>query len=584
MAILCEGTHIKKEYDYRLILKDVNFQINQGECIGIVGNNGAGKTTLANIIAGKLSPDEGHIKWRDRGYTIGYLKQSTHYTEEAFYSLVTQHDTKNIQHFLEMSQKLGVDSSMDMHASRLSKLSGGEKTKLALSQIWATNPSILILDEPTNHMDYEGVTWLIEALQKYRGTTILISHDRYFMDKVCHRMMEIEDGIATTYKGNYTTYAKEKQFRYESQLHLYQEQEKYRACLKKDIKQLNDWAAKGHRDSTKKAKSASASKMGLKEKYRARAKKKDKLVKSRIKKLEKAMVEGVDKPKEEQKITFHFNANARHARVLEATDLSVSFQDKRLFTDSSFYIKSGEKVALFGRNGCGKTTLIRLILDEMKPTHGRLQVSPSLKVAYLSQDVGELYMTSTVLEYFSYTNRKEQGVTRTLLTNMGFSLDMLYTKVKDLSVGEKTRLKIASMVLSDNNVLILDEPTNHLDLHTREMLEKTLGDYQGTIIVVSHDRYFLEKLCDKVLYFQEGKIKRSEYDFMSYMKRLEEPVAVGDKNMDNGIEKLEEQRMIIENRITTLLGRLGMLSPDSEEYQQLDDEFQKLILDKKALQ
>lgn len=579
MSILLKATHIKKEYNDRLILKDVNFHIVTGECVGIVGNNGAGKTTLVNIIADQLSMDEGQLLWHDKTHTIGYLRQSTYYTEQAFETLVTEHDSSHIQNFFETSHKLGMNTPMDMHENRLSKLSGGEKTKLALSQIWATNPSVLILDEPTNHMDYEGVQWLIKALHQFHGTVILISHDRYFMDQVCKRVIEIEEGIATSYKGNYTAYYEEKKFRHESQLHQYREQEKYRAALNRDIQQLNEWAAKGHRDSTKKQKSLSTSKKGLKEKYRARAKKKDKLVKSRIKKLEKSLVEGLTKPMEEQKITFHFNTASKSSKVLEADNLGITFDNNILFTNSSFYVKSGEKIALFGKNGCGKTTLIKLILDEIYPSSGHLCISPSIKIAYLSQDVGELGTDITVLDYFSYKNRKEQGITRTLLTNMGFTKKMMYTKVKDLSVGEKTRLKIASMVLSDNNILILDEPTNHLDLHTREMLEKTLGDYKGTIIMVSHDRYLLEKLCDKVLYFKDDKIMRSEYTFKTYMERKETPTSSHDQVQKDLIKR----GMIIENRITTILGELSRLTPESQAYQTLDEEFSLLIKEKQTL-
>ncbi|QUI21193.1 ABC-F type ribosomal protection protein [Vallitalea pronyensis] len=579
MSLLLKANHIKKEYQDRLILKDVNFHIVTGECVGIVGNNGAGKTTLVNIIADDISMDDGQLMWHDKTHTIGYLRQSSYYTEESFNALVNAHDASHIQNFFETSHKLGMDTTMDMNQTRLSKLSGGEKTKLVLSQIWATNPSVLILDEPTNHMDYDGVQWLIKALHQFVGTVILISHDRYFMDQVCQRIIEIEEGLTTSYKGNYTAYYEEKKFRRESQLRQYQEEEKYRKALDRDIKQLHEWAEKGHRDSTKKQKNSTSSKMGLKEKFRARAKKKDKAVKSRVKKLEKSRVEGVVKPKEEQTITFHFNPTSKSAKVLEADNLAMTFHDKVLFSNSSFYVKSGEKIALFGKNGCGKTTLIKLILDEIVPTSGHLRVNPNLKVAYLSQDVGDMDKDLRVVEYFSYHNNKEQGLTRTLLTNMGFTKKMMVTKVKDLSVGEKTRLKIASMVLSDNNILILDEPTNHLDLHTREMLEKTLSDYNGTIIMVSHDRYLLEKLCDKVLYFKDNRIMRSEYTFKAYMTR-KETKSIPQEQIDQDLTK---RRMIIENRITTILGELSHLASDSEAYQNLDKEFKRLIKEKQSL-
>ncbi|GMQ61554.1 ribosomal protection-like ABC-F family protein [Vallitalea maricola] len=569
MLLLLKCINIKKEFKDRIILENINFHVEMGDRIAIVGNNGAGKTTLANIITGNLNQDSGQLIWHKKNIKIGYLHQSTYYTQGEFNHMVITSDKIGISDFFHTSRELGVDNIEDYNTLRLENLSGGEKTKLALAKIWAQKPEFLILDEPTNHMDYEGVRWLITNIKKYEGTIVIISHDRYFMDQVCNRVIEIEGGIANCYKGNYSAYYTEKKKRYESQLHQYQVQEKNKEAIKKEIIRLKQWSSKGHRDSTKKD--------GYKEKYRVRAKKKDKQVKSKIKKIEKLRYEGIEKPQEEQKITFQFNNNSKSNKVLEANNIGKRFDDKSLFENSSFYIKSKEKIGLYGRNGCGKTTLIKAILNEIKLDDGEIYLSPSTKIAYLSQDVGEMNIDKTVIQFFDIDDYQVRGTLQTLLANMGFTKKMVNTKIKNLSVGEKTRVKIAYMIMMENNVLILDEPTNHLDLNSREMLEKTLGDYQGTIIIVSHDRYLLEKLCDKVLIFEDGKIYRKEDSFKEHMLKLENR----DKRCNKKVN--QEKLIIVENRIAKILGELSLLNVQDERYTILDEEFKLLIQEKKDL-
>ena len=570
MGLLLKCLNIKKEFGDRVILKDVSFHIEKGERVAIVGNNGAGKTTMANIITGALEYDGGSLLWHEDNVKIGYLHQSSYYSQDEFEDMI-QGEKDEIQEFFHTSKELGIEKIDQWNQSRLKNLSGGEKTKLAIARIWAEKPGLLILDEPTNHMDYEGIKWLIGELDKYNGTIILISHDRYFMDKTVERIIEIEDGIAHSYKGNYSFYRDEKRRRYESKLHQYETQEKYKEKIESDIKQLKQWSDKGHRESTKK-KIAVENKKGGKEYFRAKAKKKDNQVKSKLKRLEKLDIEGIKKPKEEQKITFNFVSESKSSnRIFEAKEISKGFGDKVLFEKSSFYIRKGEKIGLFGKNGCGKTTLIKAILKELYVDEGDLYLSSSAKVAYLSQDVMNLDGDKTVIETFGIESYERRGMLQTLLTNMGFSKSMIHKKVSTLSLGERTRVKVAYMIMMENNVLILDEPTNHLDLHSREMLEKTLEEYEGTIIIVSHDRYLLERLCDKILIFHESCIKRCEYSFKEYMD-------IKEGNSEKQEEKTkEEQLMILENRIAAVLGELSLLSPGVEEYEKLDEEFKTLI-------
>ncbi|BES63797.1 ABC-F type ribosomal protection protein [Gottschalkiaceae bacterium SANA] len=522
---------IKMTIGDRVILNGISFQINEGDCIGIVGDNGAGKTTLMKMITKELVPDAGRVIWHWKDIRIGYLRQS-----------------------------------VEQELENWDQLSGGERTKKRLIQIWESSPQLLLLDEPTNHLDQAGVQWLIRELNRFQGTIMLISHDRYFLDQVVNRIIEIKRGESEGYRGNYSQYREEKNRRWESLSHQYREEEKERMKIEREIRQLRTWSAKGHRDSTKKD--------GLKEKYRTRAKKKDKRVKAQIYRLEKLKGQGLKKPVEEQKISFEFAAEARGGkRIIEARDVTKRFGEKIIFKKSSFTILSGERIGLIGPNGCGKTTLIRSLLGEFDLDEGKLHLSPSAKAAVLHQDVLDLEEEKTVLGFFDSHDRERRGKLQTLLTNMGFSKTMMNQKLGSLSLGERTRLKVAEMIVKENNLLILDEPTNHLDLHSREMLEKTLMIYTGTLIVVSHDRYFLEKLCEKLLVFEDGKIQKIEMNYREYLARTEKNV------VREGCETEESLR--IENQIAEVLSRLSLAKPESEEYRAMDEAFQKLLRKKR---
>lgn len=573
MGTLIRGTNIKKEFGERVILNKLNFSIAKGSRVGIVGDNGAGKTTLANILTGHLVPEEGNLRWHEKNITIGYLRQSTYYSGEQYKKMLREKEESGQFYF--NSKALGIYDIHDV-PERIDGLSGGEKTKLAIARIWAERPQLLILDEPTNHMDSEGKQWLIHAIKKYEGTVLIISHDRYFLDATVTSILEIENKTCTMYNGNYTTYKEIKKARYEAQKHAYVEQEKYKHKIEKDIKQLKEWGEKGHRESTKK--NSGESKMGLKEKYRARAKKKDKQIKSRIHRLEKIQHEGIEKPKEEQNIQFNFISQGKNGLVLvEAQDILKSFSSREVIKPSSFYIKRGECVGIVGPNGCGKTTLIRLLLGQLQLDSGNLYTSPSAKIAYLSQDVMDMEQGVTVLDMFGIENYSERGKLQTLLTNMGIGKNMVHKEISTLSLGERTRLKVAGMIMNDNNLLILDEPTNHLDLHSREMLEDTLSSYEGSILLVSHDRYLLENLCTKVLSFEEGHIKRYEMDYISYMASKEKKVT------DHKDKSREAKCMRIENEMTAILGKLSLFLPNTEEYIALDAKFNNLLKSKKEL-
>ncbi|QGQ94892.1 ABC transporter ATP-binding protein [Paenibacillus psychroresistens] len=573
---------IKKSYGDLAVLENIHFDIRKDERIGLVGMNGAGKTTLANLIFGSLAQDGGAITFHRQQLKIGYLQQSTSYSVNTFCNMIDPEDsTIKANRFLEFSSHLGLNKVQDWDSQRFSGLSGGEKTKLAIAHIWASKPDMLILDEPTNHLDFQGVEWLIKELKTYGAATMIISHDRYFLDHTVERIIELENGRSLSYPGNYTFYREEKLRRYQSQLHQFEEQQKYEHKIEAEITRLKNWSNKAHREAGKVGKMAEM-RAGVKEFYRSKAKKMDQQVKSRIKRLEKIESEGVMKPKEENKVEFEWSSpEKRGRRLIEAKQLTKSFGYRTLFQESSFYIQRGDRIGLLGPNGCGKTTLLQMILGREPIDSGQLWVSPSAQIAYLTQDVSGLDPQRSVLELLqgAHVDPMQVGKARTLLANMGFDESMLIKPIQQLSLGERTRIKLAQLLMQDQDLLILDEPTNHLDLTSREQLEDTLSTYNGTLMIVSHDRYFLEKTCDKLLIFADGKIQRFERGFAEYKEKIEQQKSAPLANR----EDIHEQKMIIENRMAYLLGELNKYSSADSQYVALDMEFKRLVEMKKQI-
>jgi macrolide transport system ATP-binding/permease protein len=570
MAVLLSCREIKKDFGDKNILDNVSFDIAIGERIGLVGLNGAGKSTLANILGGKINKDGGSIIWHKKSVNIGYLKQ------ESSYALQLSVED-NFRDYLYTSSVLGLKNVGHWKEERLKSLSGGEKTKLALSAIWAQRPDFLILDEPTNHLDYQGVEWLIKEVTKFKGTVIIISHDRYFLDMCVSRIIEIENKTVHDYRGNYSFYREEKKRRYESVLNQYILQEEMKKKIDEQINTLKNWSAKAHRDAPAKA-AAAGNKKGGKEFLRTKAKKMDIQIKSRIKRLEKIEIEGVDKPKEERKIHFSINSAAlKGSRVVEASNISKAFKDNTLFKNSSFYVQKGEKIGIFGENGCGKSTLLRLLMGMEKLDAGEMFLSSSARVGYLSQDISSMDMCRQVIELFSISSREERGKLQTLLFNMGFDERMLKQSIGSLSLGELTRLRLAELINRECDLLILDEPLNHLDIHSREKLEEVLLGFNGTIILVSHDKYMMERVCSKLLVFEAREIKRFEFGLSEYLNKR------SNSNIDNERTQIEK-KLLMDNEISYILGEICKEKQGTERYFELDSRFKELCARKTQLQ
>ncbi len=558
---------VKKSFGGLIVLNGVDLDICQGDRIGLVGRNGAGKTTLANIITGYLDHDEGSIITTRQQLNIGYLRQTEARTE--LFLDVLNTDCQVDSEFHRLASHLGMNRVMDWSMERLQNLSGGEKTKMALASIWASNPDLLIMDEPTNHMDYQGVEYLVSELARYQGTAIIISHDRHFLDRTVSNIADIEKGTVRIYPGNYSSYRELKRQECESKLHAYQSQQKEQKEIDYAIARLKNWSDKAHRESRQKG----AGIKGGKEYYRKKAKKRDQSVKSQIKRLEKMRQDGVERPEEERQVDFILNSmKKRGRRLLEAKGIAKSYGNNRLFEDSTFYINRGEKIGILGPNGCGKSTILKMILGQENLDAGEIFLSQSARMTYVSQELpqGEkVDFISLVKDW----NLDDQKHIFQLLAALGIDYDRLGIAMGELSRGERMKISMGLAIMGEYDLLIFDEPTNHLDLLSRESMEQSLMHFPGSILLISHDRYLLEQVCDHMLIFDKQRIIRFEGNVSDYLDRK----YAAEYQTSFKISDMEEEKLLLETRITRVLSQLSLYKPGEPDYAALEDEYRVLI-------
>ena len=486
IVIGCENLSLS--YGTDVVLDGVTFSINEGERIGVVGVNGAGKTTLFRFLCGDSVPDEGSV-FIGKGKTVGYLKQHIEYESDKTLidDLVSRYippKTNDANHLEAhkgeyLSRCRGILKNLgftDEQSTKLvvSCLSGGQKTRLALAAMLLRDDDILLLDEPTNHLDIDALTWLEDTLRTSKKTLLVISHDRYFLDRVTQKTLEIENHHAKLYNGSYTTYIQKKTAEREIQERHYQNQQKEIARIEAYIAQQRRWN---------------------REKNIIAAE-------SRQKMLDKMVRE--ERPEAApDKIRLTFNSAGRSGDdVLSVRRLSMSYPEKMLFSDVTFEIKYRDHAFIYGENGCGKSTLIKIIAGKLPPESGIIDCGYNVIPGYYDQENQQLNNQNTVMdELWSVNENMTPTEIRNTLALFLFRGDDCYKPVASLSGGEKARLSLAKLILSRNNLLILDEPTNHLDISSREALEKALSEYDGTILAVSHDRYFIKKLSTRMLVF-----------------------------------------------------------------------------------
>ena len=538
--ILLQVNQLTKYFGADLILSDIKLEIQSGDSVALVGRNGSGKSTLLKIIAGQMSYDSGEIV-KPKDVTVGYLAQDTGLESElsiweemlsVFEDLRKQEkelrrlekemsdpdafqDPADFQKILseydrlqtEFKEKGGYQYEADIrsvlhglnfheydYSTKISTLSGGQKTRLALGKLLLTKPDILILDEPTNHLDIETLSWLEQFLQNYRGAILVVSHDRYFLDKIVNHVYELSGTKITKYTGNYSAYLEQKAKNYERQLKRYEKQQEELAKLEEFI-QRNI------------ARAATA-----------------KLARSRRKQLQR--MERISKPAGQEKtVSFGFKIDRQSGNdVLMVEDLSVGYGDKPVCRNISFKVTRGESVAIVGPNGIGKSTLLKTIVKKLPPLGGTIRFGTNVTVAYYDQELTDLYAGKDVLHelWDDHPMEKEQTI-RSILGSFLFSGDDVLKPVRSLSGGEKARLALAKLMMKNANLLVLDEPTNHLDLESKEVLESALIDYPGTILFVSHDRYFMNRIATKVLELDSTGVTEYLGDYDYYVeKKLEQ--------------------------------------------------------------
>lgn len=542
MKELLKLQNVRYDIKDTLLFEHVTGTVKQGEIIGIIGRNGAGKSTLLQLLQGALLPTAGEIQ--GLGTTkIAYVEQELAYferldisTEEA--DLLAKWQVPNIA---------------------FSALSGGEKLKMRLAEGFSQNAQLLLLDEPTNHLDEQSTAFLIEQIQHYKGTIILVSHDRYFLDKVATKIWSIEEKTLIEHSGNYTSYMAEREHRRLTQQRAYDKQQKNIARIEAQMQELTAWSQKGHAQSTKLE--------GFKEYHRVKAKRLDSQVKSKKKRLEaeleKAKVEAVAP---EAEVRFSLGTNQRVGkRLLETKHLSLSFGERALFKDVTITAQYGDKIAITGKNGSGKTSFLKVILGQLE-ADGEIWLSPAANIGYLTQEVFDLPLDQTPAQYFYKATFEEQGKVRNLMKNLGFTATHWTSAIGDMSMGERVKCKLMAYILEDKNVLILDEPTNHLDLPSREQLEHTLAQYNGTLFVVSHDRYFLEKVTNDVWELRDQRVEKKW-------------MATTPKQADDQ----EALRLKLETERQEILGKLSFLTAKDKDYAMLDQKFNDLTKQINAL-
>lgn len=529
--LLMKLQNIKVEILNNILFEDVNVGVQKGEVIGIIGRNGAGKSTLLKVLNGDLKQLDGYVEKFDN-VEIAMVDQEL----EDFSS----DEVSASEEILLKKWNVPIGDFIN--------LSGGEKLKVRLARGFVRNADILLLDEPTNHLDEQSTALLINQVKQYKGTIILVSHDRYFLDKVATTIWSIEEKKIITHRGNYSSYTKFREKEREHQRREYEKQQKMISDIEGQMKQINSWSQSAHANSTKQE--------FPKEYYRAKAKRMDAQVKSKQKRLEKELEKiQVEEPKDEQVIQFDFGTNGKVGkRFLEAKGIEKSFGEKQLFKDVHFTIMYGEKVALVGPNGCGKTTLLHMMMEQ-----DNIWVSSATNIGYLTQDVFDLPLDATPKDLFDKETFEERGKVRNFMKRLGFTENQWEEKIGDMSMGERVKCKLMKYIVEGKDVLILDEPTNHLDLPTREQLEEVLRQYKGTVIVVSHDAYFVEGVTESKLIFADGTVKKEFHN-----REVEQ------------VDDVAEQKMKLENTRQEVLGKLSFTVIGSKEYMELDKQFNEL--------
>ena len=584
-------SNVSKEFEVgRKILDGVTFQVDTGERVGLLGKNGAGKTTLFRILTGELEPDEGQVSVAS-GKRVGLITQIPVYPAGYTVEMVLRAAFQRLKDMEAEMESLtarmaagesdpallrrydaltaafesgggydvetplnkvcnGLDISADMRARPFADLSGGEKTRVNLGRLILEDTDVLLLDEPTNHLDLRCTEWLEDYLAKFKGTVLTISHDRWFLDKVVSRVVELENGRAEFYAGNYSYYVEEKERRYQEKLRQYEKEQAKIDQLQEAADKLHLWAFMGNDKLHKRAFS----------------------MEKRIERLRKT-----DKPRKDRKLDIKFGEREfRGDEVMVIKDLKKSFGDRTLFEHVDLEVTGGERIALLGDNGTGKSTLIKMIMGEEVPDGGKIRLGPTVKIGYLPQIIHFDRPDRNLVDTMLYAQNCSTQEARDRLAAFDFRGEDVFKSVSALSGGEQSRLRLCMLMDSKINLLILDEPTNHLDLNSREWIEEAVADYTGNLLFVSHDRYFINQFATRIWMLEDGKITDFEGTFAEYRawkekklpapppKKEEAPVKKEKPKRTGGTKLLEKEVAAAEREVTKAEERMYDLTQEIE--------------------
>lgn len=544
--LLLELENIKKYFGDRLLFDIEELRINEGERIGIVGVNGCGKTTLMNIITGNQDIDEGKVNiYCD----YSYISQ---FGEEKF-------KDNDFQGYFKLG---GKNEYKDF-------LSGGEKLRLKISKALSENKPLLLADEPTTNVDIKGIEILEEEFQKFRGAILLISHDREFLDKVCTRIIEIEDKTIKEYEGNFTAYINQKEENFKRRSFEYNQYVSEKKRLNEiiiDTKEKSRSVRKAPRRFGNSE--ARLCKMGD-QKAKKNLDNKAKAIKSRLDRLEVK-----EKPKEVKRPIFDVNLRTpiHSKKVIQGKDITIGYGEKNLIEESSFSIKKNKIIGFIGENGCGKTSLIKAILDSDNGNIkcGEMTLSKAIKIGYFAQDLTILNEDRTLIQNIMDSSIYDETLVGISLVRMGFSREDFKKKAGVLSGGERVKASLCKIFTSDFNVLILDEPTNYLDIYAMEELEDTLKNLEITILIVSHDRRFLSNICDGFLIIKDGKLIEFNGTYDEYVKFKDKPITQ---------EINKDYRIILENKLSEVISLISIETAkgNKKDIEELEAQYNEIV-------
>ena len=542
--IVLDVNKVAKDFGYGSLFEDVSFSLNEGESIAIVGPNGCGKSTLLKIIAGIENTDKGSVSIKKNakvayldqlGSTIDDSRKVYDVLKDAFSEInavekqlksyekriAEDNSEELLEKYCNLIEQFGmiggydVDTNInivinglnldrDMLEQSYNTLSGGEKTVVQLAKALLIKPDLILLDEPTNHLDLKRIEWLEDYIKSFKGASVIVSHDRYFLDKMANQILAIDDyGIGHVYATNYSGYLEQREIEFQKQMAQYEEQQEAIKQLEAKAKQFMSLGMGRN--------SSALTKQG----------------KNLWERAQKMRQSAIRKPKTQKKVNMSFlEENKSSKKIIIANDVTVTTPEGRKILDGvNMQIVAGERVALLGENGAGKTTFVKTIMGEQKlPISGDVFVGPSVKIGYIPQIIEFDNDNQTLLEYFQKTVGTSEQKARSILSRFRFTAEEVTKKVKNLSGGEKMKVKMAELLQQEVNTLIFDEPTNHIDIPTKEVLEEAIEDFDGTLIFISHDRFFINKFANKIIHFENGTAKEYWGNYDQYKESL------GDQN------------------------------------------------------